>query len=276
MRIPYGANLKEPVSYYFMLLPPVKTGEVIRRDDNGIYYVQFGGPDRRTPYYENGQHWYQRYPYECPRVHDQTECPVCDFARKVLADGILDSTVRTSITRNFLAKSRWLVNIYLVQGERNPPELRGRVMRFNMPRSVIDQMPPTYKGVFKLVATKRGDWNEYSVIFREDANIYDKFVTEEVLRQRHDLSDMFKSRNKDALSSILSGLKEMYMPVPAVIDPKTGDVKLSMEDMTDEQFENVLNKLEQINPRKVRALLNKRQAYMNDKLGNVGKRKLGI
>jgi hypothetical protein len=209
---PDKAEAGKPLKWKFFILPPV--------DSMDLWY------------YEHGQHWIEKTVIECPRIHDGTECPLCQFGFDLMKD-TEDKDERRKIAKNYLASSRYAVNIYWPNVASTPAELRGKVMWFSMPQSVYaimeevimrdppenDAIEPEPYGVFfdpqnafpfVLEAKKKGDFNSYeSSHFIGKQMPISKGGEEKImaiLEQRHDIPSLYDARDIDKLQSIVDSL----------------------------------------------------------------------
>lgn len=209
---PDKAETGKPLKYKFFILPPV--------DSMDIWY------------YEHGQHWIDKTPIECPRIHDGTSCPLCQFGFDLMKD-TEDKETRRKIAKDYLASSRYAINIYFPPVESTPAELRGKVMWFSMPQSVYtimeevimrdppesDAIEPEAHGIFfdpknaypfVLEAKKKGDFNSYeSSHFVNKSMPISKGGDEKIgaiLEQRHDIPSLFAERDVDALQSVVDNI----------------------------------------------------------------------
>lgn len=121
----------ESDKYRFYVLPPFKAGDEV-----------VGGKasrDLESFVLQNGMHWVNKRPSACPRVLDESPCPMCDtgFA---LADGVTDKKTRANIFKTWMPNVSYLMNIYFTNSQTNPEDLRGRVMWYAAPKTVYDIM----------------------------------------------------------------------------------------------------------------------------------------
>lgn len=209
---PDKAEAGKPLKWKFFILPPV--------DSMDLWY------------YEHGQHWIDKTVIECPRIHDGDTCPLCQFGFDLMKE-TEDKDERRQIARNYLASSRYAVNIYFPAVQSTPQELRGKVMWFSMPQSVYtimeevimrdppdsDALEPEPHGIFfdpknaypfVLEAKKKGDFNSY-----ESSHFVSKQMPitkggdekiESILAQRHDIPSLYVERDVDVLQTIVDNL----------------------------------------------------------------------
>lgn len=223
--------IKNPVNYYFYVLPELKKGE--KTADNEA------SRDMELWYLPNASHFINNQSMACPRIHDDDECPICKMGFDMM-QGIDDRNARRDIARKYLANTRYAVNVYFPPIEKNPEHLRGKTMWYNLPKTVFDIMEtcldtdeggdefdpnacgifyhPTRCYLFKLDARPKGEYNSYEkstfvpttlgILVHEkdkkDDPDWDKI--EEIMNSRHDLYTKFKDRNHDNLLEVTKKL----------------------------------------------------------------------
>jgi hypothetical protein len=230
---PPSAKPGEKITYRFFILPPLSKGEKcaggVASQDMDLYYVQ------------NGNHWVQKKPYPCPRVHDGEECDVCNIGFERMNE-TQDKKEKSTIARNYLPQVRNAMNIYFLSSDSNPEELRGKNKWFNAPKQVIDicdaclnrddagdpEDPQAYgvffneqaAYVFQLEITKQGDYNEYKaskflasvgptpIAAKKEGNqrvpLTEKI--QEILNGRFDLYTKFDPRDKKKIAELAQKL----------------------------------------------------------------------
>lgn len=182
-------------------------------------------------YYEHGAHFIDNKVIECPRIHDDDNCPLCQYGFDLMKE-TNDKAERSTIARNYLASSRYAVNIYFPSIKDISSDLRGKVMWFSMPQSVYqmceevimkdppgdDEVDPDPYGVFfdpnnaipfLLQAKKKGDYNSYEssrFINKKTPIAKSKDKIEEILDMRHDIPSLFSERDVDKLQEIVDKL----------------------------------------------------------------------
>jgi hypothetical protein len=124
----------EPIKYRFFFLPPIAEGDrlktgVVKRGMDIQFFVQ------------HGNHWVNDKPYPCPRVWDGTHCPICSFGFDLLKDDKIknDEDKRRAVLKQWMPTQYYMVNVYFANIKENPEDLRGRVMFYNAPKTVIDK-----------------------------------------------------------------------------------------------------------------------------------------
>jgi hypothetical protein len=226
-RVPKITDNKETKEYIFFILPDLQAGDQCRTGvcENGM----------ENYYYENGFHWFDNQKYECPRIHDHDSCPMCDMGFELMKDSD-DKDYKQKISSKYLARGHYAVNIYFLNAQKNPEELRGKVMWYNAPRTIFekwdqcinnddpgDDVDPKACGIFyhpqegcyafKLIAKKKGDWNTYeeslflaktfAPLAVKDGAPDDERIAE-ILAQRHWLPSKFASRNVEKLQALVN------------------------------------------------------------------------
>ena len=219
------------LNYYFVVLPELQVGDTCK-----------GGGVCDIPtdlwFYENGFHFFQNAKYECPRIHDHTECPVCNMGFDLMKDSD-NKEYRKTVSARYLARSHYAVNVYFINSNKNPEDLRGKVKWFNLQHTVWEKMDKCINSddmgdkdepkacgifyhpwegcyVFKLVANKKGDWNDYGeskflptsgpLVKNADGTPNDEAI-QKILNERCILQKRFPVRNKKRLEELLAKLK---------------------------------------------------------------------
>lgn len=219
------------LEFYFKVLPPLLEGEKCKGEGGKETVCKNGAIDELW-YYENGAHYLDRERIECPRAHDRDECPMCQLGFDLL-DKSEDEEYRKRIRRNYLASSRYAVNIYFLNNQRNPEELRGQVKWYNAPKTIWDvwdacitsddpgdENEPRACGlffhpyestyVFKLIAKLKGDFPTYEsshflansfgpLVALKDKEPDDEQI-EKILAQRVELASKFSERDPEKLA----------------------------------------------------------------------------
>ena len=228
-RIP-KAQANEELNFYFRVLPELSKDE---KCESGIASREY-----EFFFYPNGAHWMDRQKVECPRLHDGDKCNICQLGFDLLSE-TSDEKGRSEISRKFLPRTYYALNVYFLDTNKNPEEVRGKVMWMSVPKTVYDifdacmhsddpgddEDPKAYgmfydvvEGfLFKLTVTKKGDWNTYeasrflpgkgpSPIVKGKKGEPDVDRIKEILDQRHDLVLKFESRDTDKIASIVKKL----------------------------------------------------------------------
>jgi hypothetical protein len=220
--------------FYFRVLPELHKGD---KCAGGLCEI-----DNDLWYYENGAHWYQKERFECPRVHDGRECSLCQLGFDLM-ESAPDKAAKTQIAQKYLSRQGFAVNVYFLDVKTNPEELRGKVKWFNLPITLwrkmdecissddagdeIDQKAHgifyhPYEGgyTFKLIAQKKGDWNDYSessflpksfspLMVASDKNDPDDKTIEEILSKRIVLQTRFGERSVEKLHMLVKKIENI-------------------------------------------------------------------
>ena len=228
--IPPKAKKDEKLEYFFRVLPPLQAGDTYK---GGVCEK-----DQDIWFYENGNHWINNERLECPRMHDREECPICTIGFDLMRDND-DDAYKAGVRKKYMPRSGYAINIYFVNSDKNPENLRGRVMWMSVPKTVYDIMNecvenadpgttedpkpcgvfyhPTDGGyVFKLVAENQGQWNTYerSGFLVNSAGPLAKGTDgkpdidriQKILDMRHLLPSKFGARDVEKLNIILNKL----------------------------------------------------------------------
>lgn len=234
---PPSAKEDETLEFYLRILPPLMKGDKYK-----------GGVAEKTEdlwFYENGAH-YIRQPktkLTCPRCQYGDACPICQIGFDMM-EGETNKDVRSSISSKYLARSYYAINVYFLNSDKNPENIRGRVMWFNIPKTLFDIMDycinnekpgdeddPQACGIFyhpdegytfKLTVKKKGEYNTYETskflattmgpLFKNKDGSIDKERIKKTLEERFYLLDKFENVNIDKInemaSTILDGDKD--------------------------------------------------------------------
>ena len=219
-------------SYYIRVLPELKKGDKIV---NGIYE----GPDMDLWYVENGLHWVNNKPMACPRIFNRDKCSICQLGFDLFQEHPGDKEYRKKVAKAYLPNTRHAINVYFLDINKNPDELRGTVMWYNIPQTVYDmmdacisrdgpgdEMDPQAWGLFydvdtgysfRLEAKPKGDFNSYESsgflpsagpIFRSEDGSSDPGKIKEILAMRHNLFDKFPKVDMELITSVAKKMTE--------------------------------------------------------------------
>lgn len=227
---PPKTNQNDTFEFYFRVLPELHVDDKVK--GGGTCDI---GND--LWFYENGCHFHERKRYECPRLHAQQECELCTLGFDMMKD-VDDSEARSRISRNYLSKSFYAINIYILPINKNPENLRGKVMWFNVPRQIFDKLEacinnddvgdaeePKAAGVFfhplegytfKLVVKHKGGYNNYEEstfiprslgpLAKLEDNSANEPEIERILAERHILQRKFRACDIEKLSELVEKL----------------------------------------------------------------------
>lgn len=230
-RVP-KAEKGDELNYYFRILPELSKGEKCQSGTASRNYGFY--------FYQHGNHWINNKKFECPRLHDEKACPICELGFDLLNETQAEDE-RKKISRKYLPRSYFAINVYFLDNDKNPTDLRGKVMWFSAPKTVNDILdkcinnddpgdkedPKAYGifydvmdgCVFKLNAVKKGDYNSYEAskflpntkgpLSKDKEGEPDERRMQEILDQRHDLAVKFGDRDqeklKEAVKQLMSG-----------------------------------------------------------------------
>lgn len=220
---PPKVEKEQEVKFKAVILPPLDEGDPCE-----------GGAASQSMedlwYFPNGQHYINKKRYECPRVHiEKQACPMCDFGFDLMSE-TTDKDLKSSIAREWLSRENHAVNIYFLNVDSNPQEVRGKVFWWNLPQAIFskcctalsaksagdDPDEPKAFGVFfdpyaaymlLIKITHKNDNNNYesSVLVGGKTIQIDK--TEEgvvaILAKRHDLFTKFPARDLNVIQKLL-------------------------------------------------------------------------
>ena len=202
-----------------IILPPLSagdkcsTGEATTSMD--MYFLQ------------HGHHYINNKKVECPRVHiENGSCPFCEMGFDLMSETD-DKEVRRKIAKEWLSQQGWAVNIYFLDTDKNPENLRGKVMWWSMPKTVWklceetlksndagDEEEPKAYGLFfyeeeafplNIIVTHKNDNNSYDLVkfsgkarrlAKEDSDM------QKILNARHDLFTKFGKRDIEVLKKL--------------------------------------------------------------------------
>jgi hypothetical protein len=121
-----------PICYQFFILPPFGLGEQIKGGKAKQGMDQF--------YVTHGNHWFGDKPHACPRVWDDTECPICKFGFDLLKDEKIskDDQKRRRVIETWMPNQCYMMNIFFPAVKKNPEDLHNRVMFYNAPKTILD------------------------------------------------------------------------------------------------------------------------------------------
>lgn len=231
----------EEKSFKFIILPPLAKGDPVWTDKGpgtGKSITDMG----ELYYHQAGCHWIDRRKYECPRVHDEGECSVCQLGFDLMSE-TEDKDTRSRIARTYLARQSQVVNIYFPEFATNPEELRGKVFWFAIGQRAIwdrfsecinrdaDQAqgdtPEEAKAygfffmseesyIFNLIVKHKNKYNDYNdskflpstrgpiAVLKSGAPDTAKITT--ILNSRHDLSAKFPARDPAKMVEVTAKL----------------------------------------------------------------------
>jgi hypothetical protein len=227
---PPKAKDNETLEFYFRVLPELSKG------DNCKTGVCENGMD--LWYLENGCHFHDNERHECPRLHDQEECAMCQLGFDLQKD-IEGDEAKKKIRDQYLARSYYAMNVYFLNIAKNPESVRGKILWFNSPRQIWTKMEacilsddegdseepkacglftdPYANGyTFKLSVRKKGDYNTYEdsqflpkskgPLVKDESHKANEAAIQQILDQRHSLTAKFKPRDKEKLKAMAAAM----------------------------------------------------------------------
>ena len=181
-------------------------------------------------FYVNGHHYIDNKHYECPRIHDRTDCPLCQFGFELMEG--MDKQQKSTIAKQYLARTYYAVNVYFPNVAAVPEDLRGKVMWCNIPSTLYakcencimadnegDPSDPQPFGLFysvssgyvmKVIIKEKGGYNNYEeskfLVNTKGPLTKNEAQIAEILAKRHDLPTKFAARDLEALQAVVDRL----------------------------------------------------------------------
>lgn len=125
----------EEVKFRLVVLPPLMEGDICLNKDNKKVECK---SDWDIWYYQHGHHYVNKNRYQCPRIHNGDDCPMCSMGFDLMRD-VDDKDARRAIAKEWLSSENHAVNVYFLNHPDNPEELRGQVRWWNMPVKIYNQ-----------------------------------------------------------------------------------------------------------------------------------------
>jgi hypothetical protein len=232
-KIEDGKTLK----YRFYILPPLRVGDVC--NDGKVKCER----EMELFAISNGAHYIDNKRLGCPRIIEDEECDICQYAFDLLQE-IDGSTTegkkrRSEIGKQLLPGQYHLVNLYFPPVKVNPEELRGKVFWFNAPKTVVDiwleclyrdddggdPEEPLPFGVFfdennanqfQLEVVKDGQMNSYKrskfigaprpIVTDKNTKQADVKRIKEILAKRYNLWEKLPEINRDEIARVAAAL----------------------------------------------------------------------
>lgn len=206
------------------VLPPLNRGEMCSSGEE----AKIGMDD--LFYFPVGFHWINNKYHPCPRIFDGDDCPYCSFGFDLMRETD-DREARSEISRTYLPRTQYAVNLYFPPFKTTPEEFRGKVMYYALPKTIFDKLEeciqrdddggdaddPMPFGLFydpenaytlAIEITKKGEYNNYEnskflpaslgPIAKDDKKI------QAILDMRHDIPDKYDDRDPSALRKIVA------------------------------------------------------------------------
>lgn len=124
----------DPIKYRFFVLPPLQAGEVLKSGEVTNSMDNF--------FVRHGNHWVNDRPHPCPRIHDGSECPICQYGFDLLReckDKKYSDERKQQILKQWMPSTYYMVNIFFTNWKGNPEDLRGKVKFYNAPKTCVDK-----------------------------------------------------------------------------------------------------------------------------------------
>jgi hypothetical protein len=126
----------QSVKFRFYVLPPLAVGDAC--NEGKITCER----DMELFAIPNGSHYIDNKRIGCPRVINEEDCAICEYGFDLMSeiDGSSEEgkKKRSQIGKDLLPGQYHLVNIYFPPVETNPEEVRGKVLWYNAPKTIVD------------------------------------------------------------------------------------------------------------------------------------------
>jgi len=188
-------------------------------------------------YYQHGYHWVEGLgKVECPRIHDNEQCEICQIGFDLLNETD-DEEHKKTIKRKYLATQFGAVNAYFLDTDKNPEEVRGKTLWISFGKTIMDKLheclsrddagdkdDPHAFGLFFDVTQghtllvevkKKGEYNNYdqskllqkgSPLAKDKDGEADWEKIKEILDHRHDIPAKFAKRSKERVKEAIKRL----------------------------------------------------------------------
>jgi len=221
------ADEGKTLKYRFYVLPPLQKGDVVA----GGAVMEHDMDMFSIP---NGAHYLENKRIGCPRIIHDEDCEICQYAFDLMAEidaGSEDGKKkRSAIAKQLLPGTYHMVNLYFPAIDANPEDVRGKVMWFNAPKTVVDlwleclyrtddggdaEEPLPYgvffdemnSYLFQLEIKKDGKWNSFKS---------SKFLVTPNIGARPIASDKDKKADAKRIKAILEKRIDLLSKVPDV------------------------------------------------------------
>lgn len=233
-KVEEGKTLK----FRFFVLPPLSQGDTC---NEGKSTCEVGA---ELFYIPSGAHYIDNKRIGCPRVINDEECQICQYGFDLMQE-VDNSTKqgkdrRSAISKQIMPAQYYLVNLYFPSTDVNPEEVRGRVLWWNAPKTVVDKWldclyrdddggdpsEPLPYGVFfdenaasmfQLEVCKDGQMNSYKtskflttikprpICAEKDGKAITKRIAD-VLSKRHNLYEKLPTINYEEIAKVAAAL----------------------------------------------------------------------
>jgi len=180
-------------------------------------------------YYAHGYHFLDKKRFECPRIHDNSECPICTLGFEMMKDESKER--RSQIAKAYLSRKYYACNIYFPVYKETPEPLRGKVMWASFPQTLYDKCeqclfrddpgdevdPQAYGNfygikngyVLQVVITPKGSGSSRFNNYEESKFLYqtrgplqkEEAKIVEILSKRHEIPTKFQARDMATLQA---------------------------------------------------------------------------
>lgn len=191
------------------ILPPTESME-------GLWFTQIG------------DHWINRKKYPCPRVYDGDKCPYCQLGFDLLSETD-DKDARSEVSRAYLPRTQWAVNLWFPPMKSNPDDLQDEVKFYALPKTIFDkleeclirddagddELDPQPWGLFydeegayplSIEINRKGEYNNYEMtkLLANGLGPIAKTAEgiEALLDRRHDIPAKYPARTADNLKQL--------------------------------------------------------------------------
>lgn len=179
-------------------------------------------------FYQLGDHWINRKKYPCPRIYDGDKCPYCQLGFDLLSETD-DKDARSEISKAYLPRTQYAVNVWFPASKSNPDDLQNEVKFYALPKTIFDkleeciiredqgddEMDPQPWGLFydeqnayplSIEIMHKGGFNNYEkskLLANGLGPIADsEEEIEAILNRRHDIPSKYPARTPDNLKAL--------------------------------------------------------------------------
>ena len=243
-RVP-NTKPNETFKYRFVVLPGIAKGQkcITGEASATMDERQWPGEDgtiKKMPWFcvSGGLHWIDRRPYGCPRLFDKAKCPWCELGFELRRECDVEDKKR-ALAKLYLPRTMSAVNIYFPPSNVNPADLHGKVMWYQMPKTVFDKMeecwmrdgpgddpendPKPYGMfwdpedclIFQVEVTHKSGYNNYEsskFLVKRHRLAETPEEIQAILDQRHDIVAKFPPRNAKELADLLEKVGQGEIP----------------------------------------------------------------
>ena len=176
-------------------------------------------------YYVNGSHYVNNKRLECPRIHDNEECPLCSLGFQLMEDQSKEK--RSAIAKAYISRKYYAINAYFPPFTDTPEDLRGKIFWINLSQTLYDKCEecimrdsagddsdpqafgnfysPKSGYVLQVIVKSKNDYNSYEeskfLVSTKGPLHKDESKIVEILGKRYDVPSKFQPRDMDALQA---------------------------------------------------------------------------